>query len=62
MMKKVIYLQKIIKGLFLEKKNSLIAMSEKLDDKCTGLQGFLLFNIIGGDTGSGLGSLLVERL
>jgi tubulin alpha len=37
-------------------------MSEKLDDKCTGLQGFLVFNAIGGGTGSGLGSLLVERL
>ena len=36
--------------------------TKKLDDKCTGLQGFLLFNIIGGDTGSGLGLLLVERL
>ena len=28
MMKKAIYLWKIIKGLFLEKKNSLITMSE----------------------------------
>ena len=37
-------------------------MSEKLDDKCTCLWGFLLFNIIWGDTGSGLGLLLVERL
>ena len=31
-------------------------------NKYTGLKGFLLFNIIGGDTGSGLGLLLVERL
>ena len=37
-------------------------MSEKLDDKCTGLQGSLVCNAIGGVTGSGLGSLLVERL
>jgi len=35
---------------------------KKLDDKCTGLHGFLLFNTIGGVTGSGLGLLLVERL
>ena len=34
----------------------------KLDDKRTGLPGFLSFNTIGGDTGSGLGLLLVERL
>ena len=35
---------------------------KKLDDKCTGLQGSLVFNAIGGGTGSGLGLLLVERL
>ncbi|KAI7992089.1 Tubulin alpha chain [Camellia lanceoleosa] len=34
----------------------------KLADNCTGLQGFLAFNAIGGGTGSGLGSLLLERL
>ena len=33
----------------------------KLADQCTGLQGFLVF-AIGGGTGSGLGSLLLERL
>merc|ERR1711898_88455 len=31
-------------------------------DNCTGLQGFLLFNAVGGGTGSGLGALLLERL
>ena len=31
-------------------------------NKCTGLQGSLVFNAIGGGTGSVLGSLLVERL
>lgn len=31
-------------------------------DMCTGLQGFLIFNSVGGGTGSGLGSLLLERL
>ena len=36
--------------------------TKKLDDKCTGHPGFLSFNTIGGDTGSGLGLLLVERL
>eukprot|EP00994_Dinema_validum_P006476 NODE_482_length_1647_cov_91.703379_g343_i0.p1 GENE.NODE_482_length_1647_cov_91.703379_g343_i0~~NODE_482_length_1647_cov_91.703379_g343_i0.p1 ORF type:complete len:300 (-),score=71.22 NODE_482_length_1647_cov_91.703379_g343_i0:581-1480(-) len=34
----------------------------KLADNCTGLQGFLCFNSVGGGTGSGLGSLLLERL
>jgi len=34
----------------------------KLSDNCTGLQGFLIFNSVGGGTGSGLGSLLLERL
>jgi tubulin alpha len=34
----------------------------KLADRCTGLQGFLVFNSVGGGTGSGLGSLLLERL
>ncbi|KAM3744670.1 hypothetical protein ACB098_06G070500 [Castanea mollissima] len=31
-------------------------------DNCTSLQGFLVFNAVGGGTGSGLGSLLLERL
>jgi len=34
----------------------------KLADNCTGLQGFMVFNSVGGGTGSGLGSLLLERL
>ena len=34
----------------------------KLADKCTGLQGFLLFHSFGGGTGSGFTSLLLERL
>ena len=34
----------------------------KLADNCTGLQGFLCFHATGGGTGSGLGSLLLERL
>ncbi|KAI9188697.1 alpha-tubulin [Blastocladiella emersonii ATCC 22665] len=34
----------------------------KLADNCTGLQGFLIFHSFGGGTGSGLGSLLLERL
>merc|ERR1719291_221724 len=34
----------------------------KLVDNCTGLQGFLAFNAVGGGTGSGLGALLLERL
>ncbi|KAK7249454.1 tubulin-like protein [Aureococcus anophagefferens] len=34
----------------------------KLADNCTGLQGFLAFHAAGGGTGSGLGSLILERL
>lgn len=34
----------------------------KLADVCSGLQGFLVFNAVGGGTGSGFGSLLLERL
>lgn len=34
----------------------------KLADNCTGLQGFMVFNAVGGGTGSGLGSLILERL
>ena len=34
----------------------------KLADNCTGLQGFLVYNAVGGGTGSGLGCLLLERL
>merc|ERR1712226_242017 len=34
----------------------------RLADGCTGLQGFLVFHATGGGTGSGLGSLLLERL
>jgi len=34
----------------------------KLADQCTGLQGFMIFHAFGGGTGSGLGSLLLERL
>merc|ERR1712048_1204261 len=34
----------------------------KLADQCTGLQGFLVFQAVGGGTGSGLGSLPLERL
>jgi tubulin alpha len=34
----------------------------KLADNCTGLQGFMVFNAVGGGTGSGLACLLLERL
>ena len=34
----------------------------KLADDCSGLQGFLIFHSSGGGTGSGFGSLLLERL
>ena len=34
----------------------------KLADQCNGAQGFLMFHSVGGGSGSGLGSLLLERL
>lgn len=34
----------------------------KLADQCSGLQGFLIFHSVAGGTGSGFGSLLLERL
>ncbi len=34
----------------------------KLAENCTGLQGFIVFHSVGGGTGSGFGSLLLERL
>ena len=34
----------------------------KQADLCESLQGFLVFGAVGGGTGSGLGSLLLERL
>jgi len=33
-----------------------------LADQCMGLQGFMIFHSVGGGTGSGFGSLLLERL
>ena len=40
----------------------LIFRIRKLADQCTGLQGFLVFHSLGGGTGSGFTSLLMERL
>eukprot|EP01097_Dermamoeba_algensis_P002054 TRINITY_DN1818_c0_g3_i2.p1 TRINITY_DN1818_c0_g3~~TRINITY_DN1818_c0_g3_i2.p1 ORF type:complete len:448 (-),score=109.18 TRINITY_DN1818_c0_g3_i2:234-1577(-) len=34
----------------------------KIAERCEGLQGFLAFHSVGGGTGSGLGSLILERL
>lgn len=34
----------------------------KIADNCSSLQGFLIFNSVGGGTGSGFASLLLERL
>ncbi|KAF6171610.1 hypothetical protein GIB67_036215 [Kingdonia uniflora] len=42
--------------------NSFTLNSLSLADNCTSLQGFLVFNAVGRGTGSGLGSLLLERL
>ena len=37
-------------------------MMARLADNCTGLQGFMVYNAVGGGTGSGLGCLMLERL
>jgi len=42
--------------------DSTLERIRKLADNCTGLQGFLIFHSVGGGTGSGFGSLLLERL
>ena len=42
--------------------DSVLDRVRKLADNCTGLQGFLIFHATGGGTGSGFGSLLLERL
>ena len=34
----------------------------RMTDSCSGLQGFVVFHSFGGGTGSGFGSLLMERL
>jgi tubulin alpha len=34
----------------------------KMAEQCSGLQGFMIFHSVGGGTGSGFGSLLLERL
>ena len=36
--------------------------TRKLSEQCSGLQGFLIFHSFGGGTGSGLTSLMMERL
>ena len=34
----------------------------KITEQCDGLQGFMMFQSVGGGTGSGFGSLLLEKL
>lgn len=42
--------------------DSTLERIRKLADNCSGLQGFMIFHSVGGGTGSGFGSLLLERL
>jgi hypothetical protein len=37
-------------------------LTNRLKDNCSSLQGFLIFHSFGGGTGSGFGSLLLEKL
>jgi tubulin alpha len=41
---------------------TVVEQVRKMSDNCSALQGFLIFHSTGGGTGSGLGSLLLERL
>ena len=45
-----------------EKIDEVLDCIRKLVDRCSGLQGFLVFHSFGGGTGSGFTSLLMERL
>ncbi len=61
----VAYVVNIFKIIRLDSKeivSQVLDRIRKLSDFCTGLQGFLLFHSIGGGTGSGFTSLLMERL
>nr|AAA35350.1 alpha-tubulin 1 [Schizosaccharomyces pombe] len=42
--------------------DSVLERIRRMADNCSGLQGFLVFHSFGGGTGSGLGTLLLERL
>ncbi|MES1921071.1 hypothetical protein MHBO_002665 [Bonamia ostreae] len=42
--------------------DSCLNQIRKVADNCSSLQGFLIFSSVGGGTGSGFGSLLLERL
>jgi tubulin alpha len=42
--------------------DTVINKVRKMSDNCNSLQGFLVFHSTGGGTGSGLGSLILERL
>jgi len=45
-----------------EKVDLVLERIRKLADQCDGLQGFMIFHSVGGGTGSGFCSLLLERL
>ncbi|CDP12352.1 unnamed protein product [Coffea canephora] len=55
--------KKILRNSNVEKNLSInVEVERKLAHNSSGLQGFLVFHAVGGRTGSGLGSLLLERL
>jgi len=45
-----------------EKVDICLERIRKMADNCSGLQGFFIFHSVGGGTGSGFGSLLLERI
>jgi len=42
--------------------NALLDQIRKITEKCSDLEGFFVFNSVGGGTGSGFESLLLEWL
>eukprot|EP01080_Neovahlkampfia_damariscottae_P010727 gene10727-3347_t len=45
-----------------EEIEKILDSTRKLVESCSSLQGFMMFNSVGGGTGSGLGSLILEKL
>lgn len=48
--------------LFSNRQTASVYLLNPATDNCSSLQGFLIFHSFGGGTGSGFGSLLMERL
>lgn len=49
-------------SIFSKRQTASVYLLNPATDNCSSLQGFLIFHSFGGGTGSGFGSLLMERL